>query len=254
MGVRMSMPKNGTAKMENPDTARSAGMSGGTGVCDKPRVKCTNCPHKSHIPFSETVVESHLRGNLIAGIYPLLPGDTCRFLAMDFDKKGWKKDIAVIRETCTRFDIPLAIERSQSGNGGHAWFFFKRRYPAALARKFGTALLTNAMGKRHEISFSSYDRLFPNQDTMPEGGYGNLIALPLQKKAREKGNSVFIDENFAPWPDQWAFLSQASRMDEAQLTGAIAKLVQGQDLGELKTESEAEATPWRTVPRKLTQA
>lgn len=222
------------------------------GICERPRVKCYNCPHKSHVPFSETLVESHLRGNLIAGIYPLLPGDTCRFLAMDFDEEGWEKDIAVIRETCTRFDIPLAVERSQSGNGGHAWFFFKRPYPAALARKLGTALITHAMGKRHEISFSSYDRLFPNQDTMPEGGYGNLIALPLQKKTREKGNSVFIDENFAPWPDQWAFLAQALRMDEAQLNGAIAKLIQGQDLGELKPESEEEATPWRTVPRKLT--
>jgi len=136
------------------------------GVCNRPRVKCYKCPHKSHVPFSETVVESHLRGNLIAGIYPLLPGDTCRFLAMDFDKEGWAKDIAVVRETCARFDIPVVIERSQSGNGGHLWFFFKRRYPAALARKFGTTLLTHAMGQRHEISFSSYDRLFPNQDTI----------------------------------------------------------------------------------------
>jgi superfamily II DNA or RNA helicase len=223
------------------------------GVCNRPRVKCYNCPHKSHVPFSETVVESHLRGNLIAGVYPLLPGDTCRFLAMDFDKEGWAKDIAVIRETCARFDIPLATERSQSGNGGHVWFFFKRRYPAALARKFGTALLTHAMGKRHEISFSSYDRLFPNQDAMPEGGYGNLIALPLQKMAREKGNSVFIDENFAPWPDQWAFLSQVSRLDEAQLNGVFEKLVRGQDLGELRTGTEEDETPWKMAPRLFSQ-
>ena len=223
-----------------------------SGVCDKPRMKCTNCPYKSHVPFSETVVESHLRGNLIAGIYPLLPGDTCRFLAMDFDKEGWAKDIAVIRETCAQFDIPLAIERSQSGNGGHAWFFFKKPSPATLVRKFGTALLTHAMEKRHEISFSSYDRLFPNQDTIPDGGYGNLIALPLQKKAREEGNSVFINENFAPWPDQWAFLSRTSRLDEVQLNDAIGKLVLGQDLGELKTGPEEEETPWKTVPRKLT--
>ncbi len=223
------------------------------GICNRPRVKCYNCPHKSHVPFSETVVEYHLRGNLIAGVYPLLPGDACRFLAMDFDKDGWTKDIAVVRTTCARFDIPVAIERSQSGNGGHAWFFFRRRYPAALARKFGTALLTHAMGQRHEISFSSYDRLFPNQDTMPEGGYGNLIALPLQKRAREKGNAVFVDENFTPWPDQWAFLSQVSRLEEAQLNGVIEKLVQGQDLGELKTGWEEGGTPWKMAPRKLSK-
>ncbi len=223
------------------------------GICNRPQVKCYNCPHKSHVPFSETVVESHLRGNLIAGVYPLLPGDTCRFLAMDFDKEGWTKDIAVIRETCFRFDIPVAIERSQSGNGCHAWFFFKQPYPAALARKFGTALLTHAMGKRHEISFSSYDRLFPNQDTMPTGGYGNLIALPLQKKARENGNAVFIDENLTPWPDQWAFLSQTSRLDETQLNGVIEKLVRGQDLGELKTGSEEDEGPWKLVPRLFAQ-
>lgn len=219
------------------------------GICNRPRVKCSKCPNKSHVPFSETVVESHLRGNLIAGVYPLLPGDTCRFLAIDFDKKGWAKDIVVVRETCSKFDIPVAIERSQSGNGGHAWFFFKRQYSASQARKFGTTLLTHAMGQRHEISFSSYDRLFPNQDTMPEGGYGNLIALPLQKKAREKGNSVFIDENFDPWPDQWAFLSQVSRLDEAQLNGVIEKLSRGQDLGELRTGAEEDETPWKKVPQ-----
>ena len=223
------------------------------GVCDRPRVKCFICPHKSHAPYTETVVESHLRGNLIAGVYPLLPGDTCRFLAMDFDRGGWAKDIAVIRETCARFDIPLAIERSQSGNGGHTWFFFKRQYPAALARKFGTALITHAMGNRHEISFSSYDRLFPNQDIMPKGGYGNLIALPLQKKARQKGNSVFIDENFKPWPDQWAFLSKASRMDEAHLNGVIEKLARDQDLGELRTGTEEDETPWKMAPRLFAQ-
>ena len=222
-------------------------------ICNRPRVKCYNCPHKSHVPFSETVVECHLRGNLTAGVYPLLPGDTCRFLVLDFDKEGWKKDIVVIRETCARFDVPLAIERSQSGNGGHVWFFFKRQYSAAQARKFGTTLLTHAMGQRHEISFSSYDRLFPSQDTLPGGGYGNLIALPLQKKAREKGNSVFIDENFAPWPDQWSFLSQASRLDEAQLNGVIGKLARGQDLGELRTGAEEDETPWKITPRLFGQ-
>ncbi len=189
---------------------------------------------------------------MIVGIYPLNTDETCHFLAIDFDKQVWQQDISVIRNTCARFDIPIAVERSQSGNGCHAWFFFKHRIRATVARKFGTALLTHAMAQRHEISFSSYDRLFPNQDTMPRGGYGNLIALPFQKSARSRDNSVFIDENFTPWPDQWAFLSRITPLDETELNGWVSKLIRGQDLGELKGEPEEHATPWKKTQQTLT--
>jgi len=166
-------------------------------VCAKPRIKCADCLHKSYRVLDEKIIEQHLRGNIVVGIYPMYPDETCSFLAIDFDDEGWEQDITVLRDSCKDFAIPIAIERSRSGNGGHAWFFFEQQIAATLARKFGTALLTYAMNNRHEIRFTSYDRLFPNQDTMPKGGFGNLIALPLQLESRQSGNSVFIDECFS---------------------------------------------------------
>lgn len=212
-------------------------------ICNKPRIKCSKCNNQSYGVFDESAVENHLRGKHIIGIYPLNIDETCHFLAIDFDKEEWKKDIVVTRSVCSEFKIPVAVERSQSGNGCHAWFFFEQKIPAVLARKFGTSLLTHSMGKRHEISFKSYDRLFPNQDTMPKGGFGNLIALPLQKTARESNNSVFIDEDFIPYPDQWLFLSRIQRLTEKDLQSVIIKLTQGNDLGILKEELP-ESKPW----------
>ena len=213
------------------------------GICNKPRIKCSRCNRQRYSPLDEAAVEKHLRGEMIIGIYPMALDETCRFLAIDFDKDGWDKDISVLRDTCLHFDIPIAIERSQSGNGCHAWFFFEDNVPAALARKFGTSLLTYSMNKRHKISFASYDRLFPNQDTMPKGGFGNLIAVPLQKKVRENGNSVFIDENFVPYPDQWRFLSNIEKLNEKLLTILIKKLSKGNELGLLKNE-DSKLKPW----------
>jgi hypothetical protein len=181
------------------------------GVCGKPKIPCSKCKNRLHAPLDEDVIEEHLKGKIVAGIYPMLPDETCRFLAMDFDEAGWQKDISVVRKVCTAFDIPFAVERSRSGKGGHVWFFFENRLSAALARKFGTALLTYSMGLRHEIQFKSYDRLFPSQDTMPKGGLGNLIALPLQKAARENKNSEFIDARFNSYRDQWAYLGRAQK-------------------------------------------
>ncbi|WP_320043425.1 DEAD/DEAH box helicase family protein [uncultured Desulfobacter sp.] len=213
------------------------------GLCNKPRIKCSACGNQSYGALNESVVEKHLRGEYVIGVYPMNLDETCHFLAIDFDKDGWKQDIAVIRKTCFDFKIPVAIERSQSGNGCHAWFFFEQNIPAAFARKFGTSLLTHAMGERHQISFKSYDRLFPNQDTMPDGGFGNLIALPLQKEARDNGNAVFIAEDFNPYPDQWQFLSSIQKLDEKDLTLYVTKLARGNDLGILKEET-SESKPW----------
>jgi hypothetical protein len=147
------------------------------GVCLKPKIKCSKCRQKRYSKLDKAVVEDHLRGDVLVGIYPMNLDETCYFLSIDFDDEGWERDIAVVWGTCDEFGIPVTVERSRSGNGGHVWFFFKDKIPVVMARKFGTALLTYAMGKRHEISFKSYDRLFPNQDTMPKGGFGNLIAL-----------------------------------------------------------------------------
>ena len=141
------------------------------------------------------------------GVYPMLQDETCFFLAADFDKTHWQEDAGAVLETCRRMNLPAALERSRSGNGGHVWLFFEEAIPAALARRLGSHILTETMERRPDIGLDSYDRFFPNQDTLPQGGFGNLIALPLQKQPRELGNSVFLDEQCLPYPDQWAFLS-----------------------------------------------
>ena len=176
---------------------RKAGRSGyspaclnewAKGICGKPKVKCGECPHQAFIPPSEEIIEKHLRGgdarlgDFVAGVYPLLQDETCWFLAADFDKKSWADDARALVAACYAKGISAALERSRSGNGGHVWIFFSEPVPARIARQMGSALITETMEKRPEIGFASYDRLFPNQDTMPLGGFGNLIALPLQRK------------------------------------------------------------------------
>jgi len=147
----------------------------------------------------------------------MLRDETCFFLAADFDKATWQEDAAAFLETCHQKNMPAALERSRSGHGGHIWFFFEEAIPAALARKLGAHLLTETMERRPDIGLDSYDRFFPNQDTLPPGGFGNLIALPLQKRARDSGNSVFVNERFAPYPDQWEFLSTIRRITRQEV-------------------------------------
>ena len=120
------------------------------------------------------------------GVYPMLQDETCHFLAADFDKESWQADAGAFLDTCRRLSLPAALERSRSGNGGHVWLFFEDTVSASLARKLGSHILTETMELRPEVGFGSYDRLFPNQDTLPKGGFGNLIALPLQKQARRR--------------------------------------------------------------------
>lgn len=224
-----------------------------SGICQKPKVSCAVCKHKEYIPLDEKVVEAHLRGqnNLVIGIYPLLLNETCHFLAIDFDDEGWQKDVSTLRGVCSLFDIPIAVERSRSGNGSHVWFFFEQPILASQARKFGSAMLTYAMSKQHDIPFKSYDRLFPNQDTMPKGGFGNLIALPLQKAARTNGNSVFINESFQPYDDQWAFLSTIMLLSKERIEYLISKLCNGNELGMLKKDDDEEPKPWESVKIEL---
>lgn len=221
------------------------------GICEKPRIKCSECSNKAFEALHERVVKEHLTGKMIAGIYPMCPDDGCWFLAIDFDDEGWEKDISTLRAVCSEFDIPFAAERSRSGNGAHIWFFFAEAIAAASARKFGTAILTHSMNKRHEIKFKSYDRFFPNQDTTPKGGFGNLIALPLQALPRKNGNSVFIDEHLKPYPDQWEFLSSISKLSEkkvAALTTKLSAFANGIDLGVLRKDDEGNSKPWERTP------
>jgi len=184
------------------------------------------------LPLTPDAIRKHLTGKQTIGIYPLQPDETCWFLAVDFDKKSWMADVAVFLETCRQFRVPAVLERSRSGNGAHVWMFFDRPVLAADARRLGCGLLTRTMERRHEIGLDSYDRLFPSQDTMPKGGFGNLIALPLQKGPREQGNSVFLNDLFEPYGDQWKFLESVQRIKTDDLAALIHEVSpEGNTLG-----------------------
>jgi len=204
-------------------------------------------------PLTDDVIENHLRGKQTIGIYPLLPDETCWFLAVDFDKKSWMADAAAFIATSRSFEVPAFVERSRSGNGAHVWMFFDRPVSAVDARRLGCALLTRTMERRHEIGLDSYDRLFPSQDTMPKGGFGNLIALPLQKQPRDQGNTVFLDELFRPHADQWRFLETIQRIPAQRLANIIHDMVPaGNPVGvhlSLADEDEGEA-PWHRSPSR----
>ena len=217
------------------------------GLCGKPTVKCHECKCRELVPFDKYTVVQHLAGKEIIGVYPMLPDETSRFVAIDFDGEGWQRDVSAVRAVCEAHRIFISVERSRSGNGAHIWFFFDEPVSAVSARKLGTAILTAAMEKRHELRFKSYDRLFPNQDTMPKGGFGNLIALPLQRKPRDQGYSVFVNESFLQYPDQWAFLSSIKRMTTKELERNITVLCRSGELGNLYRQEDDEYTntPWQ---------
>jgi len=248
-------------RWENPKTGK-AGYSPVCrnewvrGVCGKPQVKCGECPNQAFVPLSDDTLRSHLTGraagksaDFTAGVYPMLPDETCWFLVADFDKKSWTQDVAAFRDTARTKGVPIAIERSRSGNGAHAWIFFAEPVPAADARRLGTLLVTATMDRCPDIGFDSYDRFFPSQDTMPAGGFGNLIALPLQNRPRENGNSVFLDDDFRPYDDQWAYLSTIGRLSRSELMSIVAEAAAaGQIIGVRLPSTEEDDEPWTVRP------
>jgi superfamily II DNA or RNA helicase len=229
------------------------------GVCEKPRIKCADCPNRRFLPVTDEVVRRHLSGRdelgrgFVMGVYPMLLDETCFFLAADFDGARWQEDAGAFIETCRGMDVPVALERSRSGNGAHVWFFFEEAVAASLARKLGAHVLTETMERRPEIGLGSYDRFFPNQDTLPKGGFGNLIALPLQKQARERGNSVFLGDDFRPHADQWSFLSSVRKIRRAQAEAVVRDAEsRGRVLGVrvALAEDEAGEAPWAMPPSR----
>lgn len=224
------------------------------GVCELPKVKCSECPNQAFIPFDDAAVIDHLTGRHVMGVYPLLEDETCWFLAADFDKATWTEDVIAFMETCRQLGLPTAVERSRSGDGAHVWFFFSSPVPAITARKMGCHLITETMSRRHELSMESYDRLFPSQDTMPRGGFGNLIALPLQHGPRALGNSVFLDDQLRPYPgdQQWAYLASLPRIDHATVEMIAREATdQGSVVGlQMAAIDEEEATPWARLPSR----
>lgn len=216
------------------------------GVCEKPRIKCADCSNRLLIPLSDAVIYKHLAGEHTVGVYPLLEDDGCHFLAVDFDEAEWRDDARAFMQSCDELGVPAALEVSRSGKGAHAWVFFANRVSARDARRLGTAIISHACTRTRQLQLTSYDRLFPNQDTMPKGGFGNLIALPLQKGPREKGFSVFVDAELRPYPDQWAFLASIQPMTAHDIEPTILRATGGtHPLDVTFIDDEDLATPWK---------
>ncbi len=225
-------------------------------LCDKRKTRCAECRNRRFVPLSDEAVGFHLEGSdekgrdCVIGVYPMLLDEMCLFLAVDFDKDGWCEDGRAFLETCAGMDVPAALERSRSGNGGHAWIFFEEPIPAALARKLGSLILTETMERRPDIGLDSYDRLFPNQDTLPKGGFGSLIALPLQGRAMQQGNSLFLDHELNPYPDQWAFLVEIGKMSRSRTEELVREAEgRGRIMGVMPVSvEEDDEEPWKLLP------
>ena len=215
------------------------------GVCEKPRIKCSDCGNRLLLPLSDAVTYDHLAGKHTVGVYPLLEDDTCHFLAVDFDDAEWQNDAGAFAVSCKVLGVPVALEVSRSGQGAHAWVFFAGKVSARDARRLGTAIISHTCSRTRQLKLNSYDRLFPNQDTMPKGGFGNLIALPLQKLPRESGCSVFVDDALQPYVDQWAFLASVQVMAPHDIEPTILQATGGgHPLDVTFIDDEDLATPW----------
>jgi hypothetical protein len=220
------------------------------GICPKPQVKCSACDYRELLPLTDQVFYDHLVGKQTIGVYPLLLDDTCCFLAVDFDDEHWRDDIRAFYESCRESNIPASIEISRSGQGAHAWIFFSEAVLAREVRRLGAALISQTCARTRQLSLTSYDRFFPNQDTLPKGGFGNLIALPLQKMPRENGFSVFVDEQLRPIDDQWAYLKSIKKMSGQEVESAVFRIAgQSHPLDVAFVTAEEESEPWKHPPR-----
>ena len=214
------------------------------GLCHKPKVRCGSCTNQAFVSFGDRELLAHLQGRAVVGIYPLLPDDTCRLLAIDLDGASWRADARAIRATCRSLDLEPTIERSRSGNGAHVWLFFTHSVAAADARQLGFYILTETMARGATLGVASYDRLFPSQDVLPKGGFGNLIALPLQREARTLGNTEFLDDELEPHPDQWSLLASVPKIAPDRLAGLIAD-AGAHDVLAVRAATERPELPWR---------
>ncbi len=213
-------------------------------LCGKPKIKCSLCDCRSYLPLDDEVLKEHLKGYKTVGIFPMLMDESCLFLAIDFDGESWQDDVKAVYKSCRELVLPTYVEISRSGDGAHLWIFFDYPVLARNARRLGTALISYTCHKERILSLKSYDRFFPNQDNMPEGSLGNLIALPLQAKPRKEGFSVFVDENLLPYADQWQFLANVEKVSAMMLENYIKKATIGQNVLDIYEENPDE--PWKT--------
>ena len=216
------------------------------GVCGKPKVRCGECANQAFVGLDDRQLLAHLQGRQVIGIYPLLSDDCCWLLAIDLDRGSWRADVQALARTCRSLGLHPAIERSRSGNGAHIWFFFTDPVPAAEARRLGFTILTATMAQGAALGVDSYDRLFPSQDVLPSGGFGNLIALPLQRAARNVGNSEFLDDRLEPHRDQWSYLASIPKITPQRLAELVAH---GDEDGALAAHPATDPSdrPWRPL-------
>jgi len=184
-----------------------------------------NYSKKEYLPFNDTALKEHFYGKTTIGIYPLLSDNTSFFIAADFDEDNWQESILKLHKICKEVELPVAIERSRSGNGGHLWLFFEENIPAFQSRKIMFELLLQSGIVSKFEKEPSFDRLFPNQDSHSGKGIGNLIALPLQGNSLTKGNSCFLEPNtFEPVEDQWAFLTTIQKISKQKIDSLYLQL------------------------------
>lgn len=226
------------------------------GFCTKfdfGKANCHNCADRKYRILSDETIYRHLDKKAsesdVVGVYPILEDNTVFFLCADFDDKtcqhGFMSDVLSYVNVCDEWNIPSYIERSRSGNGAHVWVFFSEAVPASKARRLGFAILKEATNRDGRIELNSYDRFFPNQDTLPKGGFGNLVALPLQGKARQNGNSVFVDREFKVIPDQWDYLGNARRIDPDSIDAVLSGHSYSLELSTITDDK-----PWETPKPK----
>ena len=202
-----------------------------------------------HLALTPEVIAEHLAGQRHIGLYPLLPGDRTNWLAADFDGRQAMLDSLAYLKAARAQGVPAALEVSQSGLGAHVWVFFVDAIGAQEARRLGMGLVREAMAIRGRMSLAAYDRLFPSQDVLPVGGFGNLIAAPLQGTCRRRGTTVFLDlATMEPHDDQWAYLSTLDRMSPREVSRAVGRLGDPSVGTRAARISEARAT--RIHPRR----
>lgn len=223
-----------------------------SGVCprkNKIKIKCAECPSRVYAVLNSEVIMQHFKGERedctdVLGVYVMLKDNACRFIVFDFDDHNgesdtpddWQKEVDTMRDICRKCGIDCLVERSRSGHGAHLWIFFSEAIPAEKARKFGNALITKGTELVSVDNFRYYDRLLPMQDVLPEGGLGNLIALPWQGRAMKKGNSLFVDYQWLPIPDQMTALKNVRKLSLRE----IESYIQEWDVDDTLYEQEIE--------------
>lgn len=235
------------------------------GLCGKKdgkNTKCQSCPNQKYKPLTGDVIYAHLMGvkedcSDVVGLYPVWPDGTCNYLVFDFDNHDessdsvkWQEEANALRGICTDNDVPCLVERSRSGKGAHVWIFFEKAINIKKARLFGAALLDKGAESVNQQSFDTYDRMIPAQDKLPEGGLGNLVALPLQGRAVKNGNSVFVDEKWQPYHEQWSVLKNTGKLSEAFINEKLSSWGNKYSISNSESDNEAprqlsiNETPW----------